>query len=65
MKLGDKLGMVFDRRVGTDIAGKGLGIVGTTDPRSTDPTLLGLTASDDVYILDLTDKSRHTPIFSL
>ena len=57
--------MVFDRSVGTDIAGKGLGIMGTTDPRSTDPTLLGLTASVDVYILDLIDKSRHTLVFSL
>ena len=65
MKLGDNFGMVFDRRVGTVFAVKGLGIMGSTVPRSTDPTLLGLTASDDVYILDLTGKSRHTPIFSL
>ena len=49
--------MVFDRRVGTVFAVKGLGIMGSTVPRSTDPTLLGLTASTIAYILDLTDKT--------
>ena len=69
VKLGDKLGIVFDRRVGTVVAVKGLEIAalhwGLLSPGLLTPPHKGLTACDDVYILDLTEKSRHTPIFSL
>ena len=69
LKLADNFGILFDRRVGTVVAVKGLEIAalhwGLLSPGLLTPPHKGLTACDDVYILDLTEKSRHTLVFSL
>ena len=69
MDLADRVGMVFDRRLGTVVAVKDLrdrcAALGSTDLRSTDPTRFGLTACSVVYTLDLIEISRHIGILSL